>query len=392
MAALLLAAVLAPATSRADHLEHFAVANWVGDALSDPQSGQFAACRIASAYHSGIIMIFSTDVTHVDGNRTLSFLDETWQLKPGSQYQLSYRIDDGSSVMATGVAYSTHSVKVSLPAGDQAWAPFREGRRLDLEAAGGTFSFALDGSATALLRLESCFRHWLPKAITAGTADSDPFSAPGSATAATPPKPGNAGAASSDPFAPAAPASTTPAPAPSSPGAATASGRDISNDDAMREAKLFIARLLTPAQRSTMDFLSDAELAKIPGTLDATWRDGAMIATVGVGPTTTARDIDIAMSDLAANGSFMGQCLGRSNLKVEPQPVSPAMAGAIFGRYLVTCDGAPPKVALRLTFVRRPAGGSYLIFLTNNGQASVAALGALDEQLLDAAARFVHGS
>jgi hypothetical protein len=405
IAALLLGAIAATPASRADNLERFDVAAWAGAAMNLQPGGGFFECWVGTAFNNGISLIFSTNVMAADGQRRLSFLNERWELKTDSQFPLSYRIDDGPSIAATGIAGSKNVIDISLPGGDEVWTPFMHGSRLDLQAANGSFSFNLDGSGAAIRRMEVCYRQWVSKAFNATAASRDPFSAPPPAAADTTP-PANASAAPGDAVSPTASAPAASAPTASSASAPAvpeaqipadgnqadiASSQDFRRGELGREAKLFIARLMVLARRSSVFLFANKDLAQSPQAIAAAWRDGAVIGMLAVLPTKTAQDIDGIMSILGNKGDFIGECLNRPNLAIAPQPIPPALHESMLAHYDVTCDGAPPKVALRLAFLRRPAGGMYLLFLSNNSQVSATDLGLLDDQLLNAADRLVHG-
>lgn len=157
-AAVLIALALAVTPARAATLETFNIGGWVGGAYSNDRTGEFSHCAVSIPYRSGIVLLFS-----VGRNLTWSMglSNAQWRLTPGAEYDLTYYIDGGASVLARGRALNPVLIEVPLSNSTALFDDFRRGRVLTVLSAGATFTFSLKNSGKALAATLECTQRYV---------------------------------------------------------------------------------------------------------------------------------------------------------------------------------------------------------------------------------------
>ncbi|WP_119168943.1 hypothetical protein [Algihabitans albus] len=164
--ALLLA--LGPRVAKAEKLESFEVAGWVGGAYAE-DDGRFSHCSLGATYNSDITLVFLMD----DAGLYLMLGKPGWRLPLGEQYQLTLRVDQSWQRQLPGLV--TGEAELTIPIGDDADAlrSLKQGRFLGMDARHESFGFKLEGTMKALSLLERC----VERRLYAGSLN--PFGGPG---------------------------------------------------------------------------------------------------------------------------------------------------------------------------------------------------------------------
>jgi hypothetical protein len=157
-AVVLTALALAAAPASAATLETFNIGGWVGGAYSNDRTGEFSHCAVSIPYRSGIVLLFS-----VGRNFTWSMglSNAQWRLTPGAEYDLTYYIDGGASMLARGRALNPLLIEVPLTNSTALFDDFRRGRVLTVQSAGATFTFSLKNSGKALAATLECTQRYV---------------------------------------------------------------------------------------------------------------------------------------------------------------------------------------------------------------------------------------
>ena len=142
------------------------VGSWTGGAYTNDQTGAFSHCAASAEYRSGIVLLFS--VTR-DQQWSMGFSKPSWQLTPGKEYPVQYKVDRGRVLEGTAVARSKSLAQVMLPAKNNLFHSFRRGKILRVGAAQEVLEFALTGTSRMLSRLLRCSERYK------NYAAADPF-------------------------------------------------------------------------------------------------------------------------------------------------------------------------------------------------------------------------
>jgi hypothetical protein len=128
----------------------------------------FDYCAGSADYKNGITLVFA--VTR-GFQWNMNFYNASWQLNPGSSYQVTYSIDSYGSSNTTATAIATNEVQVLLPPNQTLFRYFMRGNQLKLITSSQTFLFDLTDTSQLLPDLLSCVESYV------GTApsSSNPF-------------------------------------------------------------------------------------------------------------------------------------------------------------------------------------------------------------------------
>jgi hypothetical protein len=162
----------ASSTAAAERIETFQVGNWRGGAYTNNDTRQFSHCAVNASYRSGIILLFSVGRTY---HWSMALANQRWSLNKGAVYDVAYDIDGGPRTTVKGRANTSTLVEIPLADSATLFRAFQSGKKLNVHAAGGSFSFRLDDSSRALAATLACARKHMGT-TSAQRGGSDPFS------------------------------------------------------------------------------------------------------------------------------------------------------------------------------------------------------------------------
>ncbi len=128
----------------------------------------FDYCAGSADYKNGITLIFA--VTHAF-QWNMNFYSSSWQLNPGSTYQVTYSIDSYGSANPIATAISPNAVQVLLPPNQTLFQQFMRGNQLKLITSSQSFVFDLTDTSQLLPDLLSCAESY----VGAAPSSSNPF-------------------------------------------------------------------------------------------------------------------------------------------------------------------------------------------------------------------------
>ena len=133
------------------------IQNWDVSAHENDSNGRFTHCVAAAKYKSGITLLFSV-------NRRLGwaigFASPEWNLSPGNNYRVTYKIDDGPIHSGTGRAVSTLLVHMGPPDSQRRFNEFRRGALLAVTTENKIVMFKLTDTAKMLTALLECAKRY----------------------------------------------------------------------------------------------------------------------------------------------------------------------------------------------------------------------------------------
>jgi hypothetical protein len=174
--ALLFASSAQAATLWNDH-----IGNWTLGAYSDDKGGGFSHCGALASYQNGILLMFS-----VAKNFTWSigFANPKWNIRPGTQYNVAYWVDNGPAQFATPTALSDELVTAVLPDNVALFNSFRYGQMLYVKVRGSELNpipFNLTNTSQMLTFLLRCAQSGGVKPSSAMVAAPNMFGTPNTA-------------------------------------------------------------------------------------------------------------------------------------------------------------------------------------------------------------------
>jgi len=293
----------------AGSLETRNVAGWRLEAFSDDSSGSFTHCAISSTYNSGITLFFAFDR---DSQWSLALGNQSWRLKPGSKYPVSYAIDGGEFHAAMGEAFATDLVSIALPDRPDLFASLRAGSVLHVQAAAGDFAFNLTGTNQALPALILCPSQW-------ATANNQPQT--------------------NDPFS---------APRPSQKAANTRQNA--------AEAVTLASNLLSASGISGFVIETPQDAEKILPHMDAVWTAPELAGGILIGTDVSAKDVDETFALISSREA--SACKGKF-ASTRP-PVDAQSRNVVLGRLATACDTPSVSYFAYCTIFARAKGGIVL--------------------------------
>jgi hypothetical protein len=289
------------------------VGHWSTGAYTKDETGAFSHCAASADYKSGIYLSFGVNKTY---DWTMAFASPKWSLTPGTEYRVSFWVDDRPADVATARAVSANQVLLLLKDSVPLFNAFRRGRTLYVNAQGTDLAFNLTDTSVMLSYLLRC--------AAAGGAKPAPM------VVATP-----------NPFG---------SPAEGSPSRSTAA--PTSTLEAERaEATLVAANLMSELGVAGFKLLRPDEMPK--GFMaDAMW-----VADKNVGTVTVLPKAD----DTASVGSNLISLDAKGCKKAFSSGSAPVEEGSNVTRLFTRCGmGNDALVSLYLV-VPRKAGGAYVI-------------------------------
>jgi hypothetical protein len=309
--ALLFASSAQSATMWSDHIGHWAVG-----AYSDDKAGGFSHCAALASYQNGILLLFSVAKNYA---WSIGFANPKWNIRPGTQYNVAYWVDNGPAQFATPTALSDELVTAVLPDNVALFNSFRYGQRLYVKVRGNELApipFNLTNTAQMLTYLVRCVQSGGVKPSPAMVAAPNMFGTP-STTQATP----------------------------------TNTKSEASSVAQKTEATLLAANLLSDLGVTGFKFLTPDEMPK-GLTADAMWAAGKTVGTVHILP---------AVTDINAVGPIV---IGRDAQECKKAFASgaiPVEADSKVASLFTRCGlGKDAFVSFYLVAPRK-AGGVYVI-------------------------------
>jgi len=310
LAALLLLLLCGFQGAAAGSLETSNVAGWRLEAFSDDSSSNgFSHCAISNSYNSGITVFFAFDRY---SQWSLALGNQSWRLKPGSKYPVSYAIDGGAFHSATGEAFGVDLVSIALPIRPDLFDSLRSGSVLHVQAAAGDFAFNLTGTGQALPALISCANRWVGASNQSQT--NDPFSAPNPSQKAGQPRQNAA------------------------------------------EAVTLASNLLSASGITGFVIETPQEGEKILPHMDAVWTAPELAGGILIGPEVGAKDVDETFALISSREA--SACKGKF-ASTRP-PVDAQNRNLVLGRLVIACDTPSVSYFGYCTIFARAKGGIVL--------------------------------
>lgn len=121
------AAVSLATPVNAASITNYNVGGWDVAAFTDDKTSRFTHCAASARYKSGILLLFSVSDTL---QWSIGFSSPEWELRPGRDFNVDYRIDGGRVNNARGIAANTRLIRATLPDSVELFNQFRYGTRL----------------------------------------------------------------------------------------------------------------------------------------------------------------------------------------------------------------------------------------------------------------------
>jgi hypothetical protein len=150
-----IAGIVCANTAGADTLRRFQISNWQAGAYSPPNSKAFSHCAGATAYNSGVIMLFTVSRTF---RWSVGFSDSQWRLTKDAAYDIAFAIDDWQPFRGKATAIGPDHVRVDLGDDIELFNRFKRGRMLRVAAGDQILTFNLAGTSALLPVLLDCVR------------------------------------------------------------------------------------------------------------------------------------------------------------------------------------------------------------------------------------------
>jgi hypothetical protein len=313
------------ATTSAIARDNFHSGNWIGAAYPE-NGGPFTHCAMYTSYNSGILMFFSIDRSY---NFNMAFANNTWSLRKGDHYDISYRIDASAPVFAKANAISDKGVQVYIPNSAELFRRFKSGYVLTVDAVGTRFQFNLTGTYVALGELLDCTNRNTQSA-SMGSRSINPFLSEKNSPAGTNPR------------------------LPDQPATASADARVV--------AVAFIANLLNRAGLSQYEILAGSDIPESLRKYDVVWKGPEAFGMLNIVSPGVYGTVDQLASSVIAQDSAV--CKGSFATGSQSLPLS---NGVAMRQLFTACEG-PSKIYLVYTLVPLKTGGFYNIIHLENGQ------------------------
>ena len=171
---LVFAAFTAP--SFAGSVESFKVGAWNGEAFVSDQDGSFLSCIATANYRNGISLSIQIDETY---GWVLGFGSPHWNLTPGNNFTMQYRIDRSAWFSATATTATPKLVTMPMPYDPSMITRFRRGNKMQVYDGSYTYDFRLTGTSRVIARLSKCVDYHVArsnasKGFGANTAQNQP--------------------------------------------------------------------------------------------------------------------------------------------------------------------------------------------------------------------------
>lgn len=130
MRVLALAAIAAATfgtTASAATITSYKVAGWSMGAYTNDQTGRFSHCAASAQYRNGLLLLFSVSESF---QWSIGFSNQQWNLRPGREVEVDFRIDGGRQNTVRGNAVTEKLLRARLPDSVELFNQFRQGLRL----------------------------------------------------------------------------------------------------------------------------------------------------------------------------------------------------------------------------------------------------------------------
>ncbi|WP_270934426.1 hypothetical protein [Falsiroseomonas oryzae] len=335
-------AVAAPLAVEAAEIRSARFQNWTISSHSSDRTGQFSHCAANASYRSGIVLLFSINENQ---QWTIGFLSRNWNLRPGSEIDLTYFVDNRPPRPGVARALDANLVLMPLPPENSLFQQMRAGQVLTVLAAGQTFQFSLTGTSVMLQTLLDCSR------------------SRGNITVAVP-----------QPAPPQAPTPTQSAQPRDRPPSTSSAERRL-------EATQFVANLLSDSGMRGFRIMTTSEMQRedtIPHirAADVAWQGDGTLGTLHVLSGPAAGNLDRQASEIIASdardcpGEFMTARVADAEMRNV--------------RRLMTFCTIRPNESLALHYMLLPMPGGIAYQLAIIGRAGRDAASVEDQRLRDA--------
>jgi hypothetical protein len=279
--------------------------HWDGGAYTSNETGAFNHCAASAKYKNGIFLTFMVGKSFV---WKMSFASPKWSLTTGTEYDVSYRVDDKPAYFTRARAVADNQVRLELKDSTPLFNALRRGRTLYVNAQGTDLAFNLTDTSMMLDYLLKCVANGGAKPASAVAATPNPFGTPSSV-------------------------------------------------DLKAEATLLAANLISELGITGFKFLMPEEMPKgIP--LHAVWAAEKTIGTIQISPATT--DIN-AVGPLLIGSDAKG--CKRAFASGALPPEGDSKIASVFTR----CGLGEEALVVFYIVAPRKAGGVYVIGTTTFG-------------------------
>jgi hypothetical protein len=126
---------------------------WSISSYKDHANGSFLFCEATQNYANGHTLAF---VIYSDYRWGIRVDHPAWNIAPGNEILIRYKVDQGNIISLNGRSISRNSVAFFLPSDNNLFQNMRRGAMLFVEIGGYTTSFRLTDSSVILERLSLC--------------------------------------------------------------------------------------------------------------------------------------------------------------------------------------------------------------------------------------------
>jgi hypothetical protein len=131
---------------------------WDAAAYATPGTNTLDYCAASAVYKNGIKLTFILDSQFQWG---ILLQDPSWNLTSDASYPITMAVDTRASGTATATAIGTAAVYISLNPSVALFKDFMEGEKLNVETAGGTYTFELTNTSEMLPSLVKCAERYV---------------------------------------------------------------------------------------------------------------------------------------------------------------------------------------------------------------------------------------
>jgi len=131
------------------------VGNWIGGGYTDDNTGKFTGCTAGAIYLDKTYFAVSVSA---EGNWSLGFGNEAWQLVPGQSFPIDLTFDGQHQFHVFGTPISKTLVTVPMPLNSTLINAFRKSRGMVAYTLGRQIPFQLPNTAVLLPTLVNCVK------------------------------------------------------------------------------------------------------------------------------------------------------------------------------------------------------------------------------------------
>ena len=131
---------------------------WDAGAFAKPGTSTLAYCAAAANYKNGITLAFVLNSQFEWG---ILLIDPSWNLTYNASYPIDMAVDTLASGAATATAIGTAEVWIPLKPSVALFKDFMEGEKLNIQTAGGNYTFDLTNTSEMLPSLVKCAERYV---------------------------------------------------------------------------------------------------------------------------------------------------------------------------------------------------------------------------------------